>query len=77
MAETAPGATTKAAKAASEGHFSLGSSGAIYALFALTALGFPDAEITLVIPPWWPINIQTGFYTLVAIDVLGVLRGWR
>ncbi|TFK87633.1 rhomboid-domain-containing protein [Polyporus arcularius HHB13444] len=77
VAETAPGATTKAAKAASEGHFSLGSSGAIYALFALTALGFPDAEITLVIPPWWPINIQTGFYTLVAIDLLGVLRGWR
>ncbi len=64
--------------AASEGmSSSLGSSGAIYALFAVTALGFPDAEITFVIPPYFPINIQTGFFALVAIDTIGVLRGWK
>lgn len=77
VAESTTGVTTKAMKAANEGTYSLGSSGAIYALFALTAFGFPDAEITFVIPPWIPINIQTGFYALVAIDVLGVVRGWR
>ncbi|RPD52648.1 rhomboid-domain-containing protein, partial [Lentinus tigrinus ALCF2SS1-7] len=77
VAESATGATAKAVKAANEGSSSLGSSGAIYALFAITALGFPDSEITFVIPPWIPINSQTGFYTLVAIDALGVIRGWR
>ena len=70
-------AVAAAGKAATEGTSSLGSSGAVYAFFAITALGFPDAEITLVIPPYFPINIQTGFFTLVAIDALGVLRGWR
>ena len=68
---------TASKSAASEGTSSLGSSGAVYALFAVTALGFPDAEITLVIPPYFPINIQTGFFALVAMDTLGVLRGWR
>ncbi|OJT07172.1 Presenilins-associated rhomboid-like protein, mitochondrial [Trametes pubescens] len=66
-----------AKKAATDGQYSLGSSGAIYAMFAITALGFPDAEITLIIPPWFPINIQTGFAAIVALDVLGVLRGWK
>ncbi|KAI0369089.1 rhomboid-domain-containing protein [Pilatotrama ljubarskyi] len=68
---------TTAMKKAKEGEHCLGSSGAIYALFAITALGFPDAEITLVIPPWFPINIQTGFAAILAFDILGVLRGWR
>ena len=76
-AESAVGTMVKTAKQTHEGTWSLGSSGAVYALFALTALGFPDAEITLVIPPWFPINIQTGFFTLLAFDTLGVLRGWR
>ncbi|KAI0793723.1 hypothetical protein C8Q74DRAFT_1244342 [Fomes fomentarius] len=71
------GTIMKQMKTAQEGRWSLGSSGAIYALFALTALGFPDAEITLVIPPWFPINIQTGFFTLLAFDTLGVIRGWK
>ena len=46
-------------------------------MFAVTAFGFPDAEVTFVIPPWFPINIQTGFYAFVALDVLGVIRGWK
>ena len=36
-----------------------------------------DAEVALVIPPSFPLNIQTCFYGLCALDVLGVLRGWR
>ncbi|KAI0676121.1 hypothetical protein C8Q78DRAFT_1008128 [Trametes maxima] len=70
-------AAISAATSAREGQYSLGSSGAIYAMFAITALGYPDAEITLVIPPWFPINIQTGFATILAFDLLGVLRGWK
>lgn len=75
--EAGSAAATAGKSAASEGTSSLGSSGAIYALFAVTALGFPDAEITFVIPPWIPINIQSGFFALVALDTLGVLRGWK
>lgn len=70
-------ALVSAKKATTDGQYSLGSSGAIYAMFAITALGFPDAEITLIIPPWFPINIQTGFTAIIALDVLGVLRGWK
>ncbi|KAI0653004.1 hypothetical protein C8Q70DRAFT_1039429 [Cubamyces menziesii] len=70
-------ALTAASTAAREGQRSLGSSGAIYAMVVITALGFPDAEITLVIPPWYPINIQTGVGALLALDLLGVLRGWK
>ncbi|KAI0832024.1 hypothetical protein BC628DRAFT_1351246 [Trametes gibbosa] len=69
-------AVSTISKAASEGSHSLGSSGAIYAMLAITALGFPDAEVTLIIPPWYPINIQSGFMALVALDIFGVLRGW-
>lgn len=76
-AAAASEAAVTTTKAASEGMHSLGSSGAVYAMFAITALGFPDAEITLIIPPWFPINIQTGFAALLAVDMLGVLRGWK
>ncbi|KAI0766644.1 hypothetical protein BD413DRAFT_480888 [Trametes elegans] len=76
-AEAVEGAVAATANAAHQGKHSLGSSGAIYAMLAITTLGFPDAEITLVIPPWFPINIQTGFAAIVALDVVGILRGWR
>jgi membrane associated rhomboid family serine protease len=56
---------------------SLGSSGAIYATVTLTALGFPDTEIALLIPPTFPIPIQYGVGGLVAMDLLGAIRGWR
>lgn len=56
---------------------SLGASGAIYATVTLTACAFPDTEIALLIPPTFPIPISWGVSGLVAIDVLGVLRGWR
>ncbi|KAH7913821.1 hypothetical protein BJ138DRAFT_1133792 [Hygrophoropsis aurantiaca] len=56
---------------------SLGASGAIYAAVTLSALGFPDAEVTLMFPPFMPINIQTGVGALVLLDTIGILRGWR
>ena len=56
---------------------SLGASGAIYAAVSLTALAFPQTEISLMIPPSFPIPIQWGVGSLVAVDIIGALRGWR
>jgi rhomboid-like protein len=56
---------------------SLGASGAIYAALVVTALGFPDAQLALAIPPSFPIPIQTGVGALVLLDVVGIARGWR
>ncbi|EKM50154.1 uncharacterized protein PHACADRAFT_105762 [Phanerochaete carnosa HHB-10118-sp] len=56
---------------------SLGASGAIYAAVTLTALAFPHTEIALMIPPSFPIPIQWGVGGIVALDVIGALRGWR
>jgi rhomboid-like protein len=56
---------------------SLGASGAIYAAATLTALAFPDAVVSLIFPPTWPIPIQWGIGGLVVVDVIGALRGWR
>lgn len=56
---------------------SLGASGAIYSAVTLTAMAFPHTEIALMIPPSFPIPIQWGVGGLVAIDILGAMRGWR
>lgn len=56
---------------------SLGASGAIYAAVTLTAMAFPETEISLIFPPTFPIPIQWGVGGMVALDVMGVLRGWR
>jgi rhomboid-like protein len=56
---------------------SLGASGAIYAAVTMTALAFPDSEVALFIPPSYPINIQYGVGALMALDTIGIIRGWR
>ncbi|KAG6850569.1 hypothetical protein H0H93_011768 [Arthromyces matolae] len=56
---------------------SLGASGAIWASVTLTALAFPDSQVSLVIPPSYPINIQTAVGSLVLLDMIGIMRGWR
>lgn len=70
-------ATTAAKKTIPEILPSLGASGAIYATVTVTALAFPDSQIALFIPPSYPINIQWGVGGLVAMDMIGILRGWR
>ncbi|KAH8111059.1 hypothetical protein DFH11DRAFT_1616741 [Phellopilus nigrolimitatus] len=55
---------------------SLGASGAIYATVTLTALAFPDAQVFLLFPPI-PMPITWGVGGMVALDVIGILRGWR
>ncbi len=56
---------------------SLGASGAIYSCVAITALGFPESQVALFIPPTYPIPIQWGVGGLLALDIVGILRGWR
>jgi rhomboid-like protein len=56
---------------------SLGASGAIYGAVALTALAFPEAQVSLFIPPSYPISIQWGVGGLLLMDTVGILRGWR
>lgn len=54
-----------------------GSSGAIYSMVIISALAFPDAEVSLVFPPTPSIPIQYGVGGFVLLDCIGVLRGWR
>jgi rhomboid-like protein len=56
---------------------SLGASGAIYSCVAITALAFPESQVALFIPPTYPIPIQWGVGGLLALDIVGILRGWR
>lgn len=56
---------------------SLGASGAIYATVTLTAMAFPEAHVSLIFPPTPPIPIQYGVFGFMALDLLGVIRGWR
>ncbi|KAG6331771.1 hypothetical protein ID866_7315 [Astraeus odoratus] len=56
---------------------SLGASGAVYATVTLSALAFPDAEIRLLLLPFFPIPISTGVGGIILLDVVGALRGWK
>lgn len=56
---------------------SLGASGAVYAAVTLSALAFPDAEVRLLFPPFFPIPIIQGVGGLVLLDVVGAIRGWK
>ncbi|KAJ6581460.1 hypothetical protein B0H19DRAFT_1115304 [Mycena capillaripes] len=55
----------------------IGGTGALYALMTLTALGFPNAEIALFYPPNYSLPVQWGVGSLLLLDILGILRGWR
>lgn len=72
---TAVAATTAATAVNIPG--SLGASGAVYSCLMMTALAYPTSEISLIFPPTGSFNIQTGVMGLVALDVLGIVRGWR
>jgi rhomboid-like protein len=82
LASSTAGKTTTSAASAAASQTptilpSLGASGAVYASVMVTALAFPDAQIALAIPPSFPIPIQWGVGGMVALDMIGVLRGWR
>ncbi|KAF9526093.1 hypothetical protein CPB83DRAFT_870558 [Crepidotus variabilis] len=67
----------KAPKIVSDIRPSLGASGAIYAAVTMTALAFPESQVSLFIPPTYPINIQYGVGGLMMLDMIGIMRGWR
>ncbi|GAA5877706.1 hypothetical protein JCM3774_006650 [Rhodotorula dairenensis] len=56
---------------------SLGASGAVYALVSLTALSFPSTSVSLIFLPFFPIPIGLATSALVAVDLIGLFRGWR
>lgn len=59
------------------GRGSLGSSGAVYAALVLSALTFPQATVSLIVLPMASVPIQWGVAGMVALDALGLVRGWR
>jgi len=73
----AKGLFSKAVTANTQINPSLGASGAIYASVVLTALAYPDAEVSLFFPPGLTMPIQWGVSGFVLLDVIGILRGWR
>ncbi|KAI8057791.1 hypothetical protein BDF22DRAFT_615967 [Syncephalis plumigaleata] len=56
---------------------SLGASGAIFGLFASCAWKYPDAQVHMIFLPMLPIKIGHGLAGLMALDLVGALRGWR
>ncbi|KAJ7281571.1 hypothetical protein C8J57DRAFT_1298048 [Mycena rebaudengoi] len=51
--------------------------GAMYALMMITALGFPSAELALFYPPNYSVPVQWGVGSVLLLDVIGILRGWK
>lgn len=56
---------------------SLGSSGAVYSALVMSAFAFPDAQLAIIFLPWVSVPIGMGVVGVVAMDVVGILRGWR
>jgi len=56
---------------------SLGASGAIYGVVAMTALALPETNISLIFLPMVPFPITLGVSAMVGLDILGIIRGWR
>ena len=77
LSNTARVSTASALAAHSAVLPSLGASGAIYATLTLTSLAFPEASVSLIFLPFVPIQIGYGVAGMVAVDVLGLIRGWR
>ncbi|KAF8318765.1 hypothetical protein DL93DRAFT_2109316 [Clavulina sp. PMI_390] len=56
---------------------SLGASGAIYGVVAMTALALPETNISLIFLPMVPFPITFGVGGMVALDIIGIIRGWK
>ncbi|SCV67561.1 BQ2448_5172 [Microbotryum intermedium] len=56
---------------------SLGASGAIWGCFVVTALAFPQASVALIFLPFVPVPIGSACCAMLAVDILGVIRGWQ
>lgn len=56
---------------------SLGASGAIYGALTLTALAFPQTSVALIFFPFFGIPIGMGVAGMCALDLVGLIRGWK
>jgi rhomboid-like protein len=56
---------------------SLGASGAIFGLFSASAWQHPEAQVHLVFLPTTAIQIGHGLIGLMALDLIGAIRGWQ
>ncbi|WOO78596.1 Presenilins-associated rhomboid-like protein, mitochondrial [Vanrija pseudolonga] len=56
---------------------SLGASGAVYGALTMTALAFPDSRVSIIFLPWFSLPIGLGVFGMVAVDIVGLIRGWR
>ncbi|KAE9965133.1 hypothetical protein EG328_009965 [Venturia inaequalis] len=56
---------------------SLGASGAIYSCLVVNAIYNPNEQIMLIFLPFIPFNIGYGVTGMIALDAVGVLRGWH
>ena len=55
----------------------MGSSGALWAVVAMTACTSPDTGISLIFLPFVSFPIKYGVASLIALDVVGLVRGWK
>lgn len=56
---------------------SQGASGAVYSCLVVDAIANPDSQIALIFFPFIPISIGYGITGMLALDTIGVLRGWH
>ena len=56
---------------------SLGASGALFACLGAVAAARPDALVSIMFIPALVFPLKVAFPTLMAIDLLGILRGWQ
>ncbi|CCG81134.1 Uncharacterized protein C13E7.11 [Taphrina deformans PYCC 5710] len=56
---------------------SLGASGGIYALLGVVAWYAPTSSVYLIFLPFVPIQLGYAFTGMIALDTLGLVRGWH
>lgn len=55
----------------------LGASGAVYSCLVVEAIHDPSHQIAIIFLPFIPFSIVYGVTGMIALDIIGVLRGWR
>jgi rhomboid-like protein len=56
---------------------SLGASGAIYSALVVTACAMPDSQVGIILIPFVSFPIWLGVGGMVAVDIMGLIRGWK
>lgn len=56
---------------------SLGASGALLAVLAACCIERPDAQLSILFLPFFTFSAQTALYSIIALDVTGLLLRWK